>query len=248
MAKTTKEAKEAKSAAKKALTGKGKKHLVVLMDESGSMNHLQEAVVTGCNDLLHDFRKDKSVLVTLAWFDAHPGEDRTRFKVKAKPIKDVEKLAITDYNPRGMTPLNDAVVDTITAIEKKAGKDDTVFIAILTDGHENASETSAQEVAKLVEKYEGKKGWGFVYLGANQQAEVAAAAIGLRGAGKAFNFNATKGGVKTTSSTVSSLASSRFSRGAGALANDEYAVAAAAPLYAQTGGKLEDDDEDEQNS
>lgn len=233
--------KAAKAAVKKGKEGKA--HLVVLMDESGSMSGKEEAVVTGCNEFLHAFKDNKSARAWVAFFDSHPGEDRTRFKLRNEKITKSASLKTGDYRPRGMTPLNDAIADTITAVAKTAGNDDTVFVAIITDGMENASETSTEQVKALIAKYE-KKGWGFVYLGANQHAETSAANLGLAKKGQSFNFNATRGGVKSTMRSMSDLAASRVAAGPGAQGLSQYEMLASA-AYDQTGGKIEDDPEDE---
>ena len=247
MAKTKEKEKDpAIKAAKKAAKKTGTIHLMILMDESGSMMGLEEAVVTGCNEFLHSFKDNDDCKAWIAMFDAHPGNDRTRFKIKGKKIADAKELAIEDYNPRGMTPLNDAILDSLTALDKKVGKDETVFMAIITDGYENASEASAQTVKDTIAKYE-ERGWGFVYLGANQNAEAASASIGLGKKGQAFNFNATKGGVTSTSRFAGAAAATHTENYVSGLRGQALASATtdwSAGEYDKTGGKLEDADED----
>src|SRR5207244_12875104 len=123
--------------------------------------------------------------------------------VKAKKSWAVKDLSIEDYSPRGMTPLNDAILHLLSALDKKVADDETVFMAIITDGLENASEADATAVQAAIKKYE-KKGWGFVYLGADHDAETTAASIGLGRKGQAFSFNKT--GVKSTMRSTSSMA------------------------------------------
>lgn len=236
--------KAAKAAAKKA-TKKHTVHLFVLMDETGSMAGLEEAVVTGCNEFLHSFKDVPDARVWLAMFDWHPGEPRMRLKVEGEKAARAKELRIGDYRPRGRTPLNDAIMDALACLDEAAGKDEGVFVAIITDGRENASETSAETVAKAVAKRE-EKGWGFVYLGAKHDAQAAAANIGLGAKGKAFNFNATRGGVTATAKTTSSLAGTYAS--AAVAGGAEAAKAAYIPVSEElldaTGGKIEDDDEE----
>jgi uncharacterized protein YegL len=237
VAKTQTDAKKAaKAAAKDKKTGKV--HLFILMDESGSMTGTEEAVVTGCNEFLHSFKDNKDARAWLGWFDCYPGEDRMRLKVKGKKVIDVKPLKVGDYNPRGTTPLNDAIMDSLKALDKAAGKDESVFMAIITDGLENASETSVEAVKDALGKRE-KKGWGFVYLGANQDAAGTAVGYGLTKKGQALNFRATASGVRATTRTASYLAQSYAH---GGVATMDSALAA---TYDKTGGHIEEDDEDE---
>lgn len=251
MARSTTDAQDAAAKAR-AAAKKGRVHLFILMDESGSMCGLEEAVVTGCNEFLHSFRDNKKARIWVAFFDAQPGEDRLRIKVRMKKSVDVEKLSITDYRPRGMTPLNDAVMHSLSALSDVVGDDEGVFMAIITDGKENASETSAGAVARSIDKFE-KRGWSFVYLGAKQDAYTSARDIGLGKAGNWFNFNATRAGVRGTSGMVGQMAST-YTTG-----YDEGGVAAASAarisfsedLLSETGGRIPDapdnNEEDDDN-
>lgn len=223
----------AKAAA--ATGGTGKKHLGILVDESGSMKGLREHVVTGVNEFTHAFRERKRTRVWVAFFDHHPGAERLRIKVRNVKAADVTDLGIGDYNPRGLTPLNDAILEMLDVMDGAVGEGETGFLAIITDGLENKSEADATTVAAAIAERE-KRGWGFVYIGANQDAEAAAAAIGLRRTGQAFNFAATGGGVRASTRAAGQTASAYAAGGQSAAA--DYAES----LYATTGGILPDDD------
>lgn len=93
-----------------------------------------------------------------------------------------------------MTPLNDAVATTIRAVRKRAYKSDRVMIVVLTDGLENASETTTEELRNLILEQE-KHGWEFVYLGANQDTWSATEGLGISQRGKHFAWEATRAGV-----------------------------------------------------
>lgn len=243
MAKTKKSTDAKKSASKLAKDATGKVHLTFLLDETGSMSGNEEGVVTGVNEFLATFKKEKEadVRVWLSLFDAHPGEPRTRVKIDGKKVGEVEDMKISEYNPRGMTPLNDAILDTIEALNKKVKKGEKAFIVILTDGMENASETSAETVQEAVKKAE-KKGWAFLYLGANQQAEVSATQLGLGKKGQAFNFTASKRGTSNALRTASVSNSAAFLSAAKSGDENQY-LAAAASMYDKTGGVLPEDEE-----
>lgn len=220
---------------------KGTTHLALLLDESGSMNGNQEAVITSVNEFLVTFgeaeTKRSKIKVWLGMFDWHPGEPRLRIKVDGVRVKDVKQLGPSAYTPRGRTPLNDAVLETIGEMDKSVKKGERAFIVILTDGLENASEAEAEAVARAIKQRE-KAGWAFLYLGANHNAVAAAQNIGLSKS-HALQFNSTPKGTsasvrRTTDRAASYLASSSA---------EGYALAAAADWQA-TGGKVVEDDED----
>lgn len=212
MAKTATKQSDAAKLAKKAK--KGTTHLALLLDESGSMAHNVEAVVSSVNEFLHTFgeaeTKDSKIRVWLGMFDKQPGEPRVRIKVNGDRVGKVQQLGGMDYQPRGLTPLNDAVIETIEAMDEAVGKDERAFVVILTDGYENASENTSENVAKLIQKRE-KRGWAFLYLGANQNAAQAAQQIGLSQQ-NALQFTSSPTGtrsavLRTTSRAASYLAS-----------------------------------------
>ncbi len=56
-----------------------------------------------------------------------------------------------------------------------------MLVAVLTDGHENASrEATGPMVKALVERQQSQWGWQFTYLGANQDAVLTADGLGIR--------------------------------------------------------------------
>jgi Mg-chelatase subunit ChlD len=69
----------------------------------------------------------------------------------AIPLPQVPVLTRTLYEPDGATALNDAIADMIRTISKAAPSRATrVLIAILTDGGENSSRTSTDDVASMI--------------------------------------------------------------------------------------------------
>lgn len=202
-----------KAKAKKAKTKKAKKvetiHLGLLVDESGSMQGKQEAVVTGCNEFIAGLRADeevaaKNVRATLAMFDAAAGQEIVRVKYEGTPLGEVPELTAADYQPRGMTPLNDAVLSVIGQMEREAEKGDKAMLVIFTDGLENASTSTNDEVKEKISEREAA-GWTFIYLGANQDAWAAGGAIGIK-ANTSKNFSATRRGTVGTMRAASSMA------------------------------------------
>ena len=111
-----------------------------------------------------------------------------------KPIAEVKNVTRNDYVPDGMTPLYDAIAETVFKVDSLVTPGTVVLMTIITDGLENASRkyTSAK-LKVLIEKYM-EAGWEFTYIGANQDAILEAGKLGIN---DAYNYDATKSGVNT---------------------------------------------------
>jgi hypothetical protein len=88
-------------------------------------------------------------------------------------VKDAQKMSMETFVPRGNTALFDAIGKTI---KKAIG---TPIIVILTDGEENSSKEYTQTHIKDLIEEKTKQGWSFVFLGANQDAIMAAKNFGM---------------------------------------------------------------------
>ncbi len=173
-------------------------HVALLIDESGSMQGMEPAVIAGVNEFINDLKADPSettrVLASLAMFDQRGGEPPVRVRFSELPLHEVRPIGPSEYRPHGATPLNDAVAKTIAALRKLALKGDRVMIVVLTDGLENASGISSGELRKQILEREAE-GWEFVYLGANQDTWAATEGIGLDQRGKHFAWDASPAGL-----------------------------------------------------
>lgn len=129
----------------------------VVIDKSGSMQSLQKETIQGFNEFLQEQqRHDVRLLVTM--FDT---------TVDMRPIEHVTHVAPLDmmtYQPDGMTALLDAIGVTIAEMDKHPAA--RRVIAIITDGHENASrEYTLADIKKKIEDRQ-KQDWDFMFLGA----------------------------------------------------------------------------------
>lgn len=101
-----------------------------------------------------------------------------------KPIEDAPQLGSKNYTPGGQTALFDAITtavdETGNLIEGMAepNRPDNVIVVVLTDGRENASETPGSVVRERVEQRR-EEGWEFLFIGANQDAALAASSMGM---------------------------------------------------------------------
>jgi hypothetical protein len=117
--------------------------------------------------------------VTLAQFD-HEYE----VVYQGIPLDRVPSLALA---PRGRTALLDSmgklITDTAAQIDAlpEDEKPGTVVVAIMTDGHENASSEWRQpDIKALVEQQTNERGWEFLYMGADQDAVEVGGGLGVR--------------------------------------------------------------------
>jgi len=157
--------------------------LSILLDRSGSMMTIADAIVDGFNALLANQRTQPGeVLVTLAQFDS---EDPFELLLDAVPLREVTDMERTWYQPRGSTPLFDGIGRLISHIDASPiGQDEGIdhVVAIVTDGQENSStEFSRKDVFELIEK-RGEAGWVFIYLGSEPQSYADADAVAVSSA------------------------------------------------------------------
>lgn len=161
--------------------------ITVLLDRSGSMASIKADTLGGFNTFLakQQAEPDPAVL-NLIQFDTM-GYDRI---IDAQPIKEAPPLTEAMFQPRGGTPLLDAMGRTISEAGERfkamATKPKAVVMVIITDGEENSSHayTHAQVMEMVKHQTEVYK-WTFVYLGANQDAIQAGGSMGFAAASSA---------------------------------------------------------------
>jgi uncharacterized protein YegL len=178
--------------------------IVCIIDRSGSMSSIRDDAQGGFEAFIEEQQKvPGKASVTLAQFDSE-------YEVvwENKPLGEIRK---GDYvlMPRGSTALLDAVGKTVQTVRERLSKTDEakrpekMIVAIITDGHENASkEYQRKEIMKIINHQRDKHKWEFLFLAANQDALGEAQHIGIHGA-QAMNFAATGKGVKCAYGSMS---------------------------------------------
>ena len=175
-----------------------KDELVLIIDESGSMNSIKEDAIGGFNSFLDEQKNiDREANVTFALFD-----HRYRLVHNGKDIQQVEALTGASYQPSGMTALLDAIGRTVDRVGERldaleaSEKPENVIVFILTDGLENASsDYSRDRIREMIEHQESKYGWEFIYGGANQDAFTEAGGMGIKSE-NTFNFESSGEGTR----------------------------------------------------
>ena len=155
-------------------------YVVCIVDRSGSMRSMGNAVKTGFNEFLHEQKAlPGDCMATIVRFDhevdvVHHGVD----------LSDVQDATDATFRPRGGTALYDAIGKTIAMVKQEittlASKPSRVMVLLLTDGEENGSKKyTHKKIMKKIRRCEKKLKWTFVFVGANQDAIATGTKIGF---------------------------------------------------------------------
>jgi hypothetical protein len=156
--------------------------IAFVLDESGSMGDIKSDTIGAFNDFIREQKKVEGLAdCTLVKFNT-----KIEKVYENRSIQELPMLDETNYKPSTYTRLYDAIGHTINQVKSKLNetveeeKPEKVLFVILTDGKENRStDFNRTEVFEKITKRE-KKGWAFIYLGANQDAMVEGGKIGIQ--------------------------------------------------------------------
>ena len=160
-----------------------KKTLVLfILDESGSMEAVQNESVEGLNKYIETLQNDDtSTVLKLVTFNTNNPGYKTL--INNEDVMKVKPIPATSYYPSGLTPLLDAIARGILETDdyiEWANEEINVMVTIMTDGMENASRFfSYAQVSEMIEERE-RKGWIFTYLGSKQNSYRESAKIGIK--------------------------------------------------------------------
>lgn len=199
-------------------------HIAVLLDRSGSMGVVRDETISGFNYFLKEQKATgDNATFTLVQFDS----ESTDVVHEARQVRDVPDLNQDTYQPRGSTPLLDALGQTIISTGKtlaaipEAKRPDKVVFVVITDGEENAShQFTKARVKEMIDHQTGKYNWQFIYLGANQDAFAEAGAVGIAMA-TAANFTPAKMEMAFMGTSVNVASYRRTGRAASLKYSDE---------------------------
>lgn len=179
--------------------------LYVLVDRSGSMDHVADTVVEEINRLVATVAADDpSATVSLITFDTDEPFDVVADRV---PVGRFRRLRSGDYVPGGATPLLDALGATIGRATRHLHADRDgkrrVVLAVVTDGEENASERYRyRDIAGKLQRRRSA-GWELIYLGPGD-AFRDANQLGFR-ADEIHPWEATEAGTRAAFATIAGL-------------------------------------------
>ena len=158
---------------------------LLIVDESGSMQSIADQTRSGYREILqttaHTQTKspDLQQVVSLVSFNTMG----VRWLFDLEPIDKVMEAGLFNYQPDGGTPLWDAIgcaTDRLKEqIYQKQKGSYAVFVSILSDGYENASERySASQIRSYIEGL-SSEGWSFTYIGMDHDVASVADSIGI---------------------------------------------------------------------
>lgn len=176
------------------MTDPNKVRIVCLVDRTGSMADIKRDMEGAFGTFMDEQRAVTAeagdrVEVDLFQFDHTPDHPVLEPVYRRKPLADVPPLVI---QPRGGTPLNDAMALTIVQIGAELAalpeplRPRKVYLVVITDGEENRSveyrgPTGAARVKAMVVEQERRWNWEFHFLGVGIDAFTAAASYGIGG-------------------------------------------------------------------
>jgi hypothetical protein len=194
---------------------------LIILDESGSMESIKQATISGFNELVQTIRgietrhPEQQHFVSLVTFN---GLGVKTILDKA-PVDTIKEIDPNSYKPGSLTPLYDAIGISVLRLRiDVAGIENVhVLVTILTDGNENASQEFSHEQVKKIIDEQKNLGWTFTYLGANHDVEKVAHSISIT---NTMNFRCAEESVGILFAKESA-ARIRFSDRIGSLENKE---------------------------
>ena len=158
-------------------------YIVLVLDESGSMESIKNDIVKGLNKYIDDLKAQNIPMgFTLNKFNSL----HVSYPYLNTPIAEVQHFTNLDYSPSGNTPLYDAIGNSISELTEKLemakkylGNTPPILFITMTDGMENFSKEHTREGILSLIKSKEKEGWSFVYLGANQDAWAVGGTFGM---------------------------------------------------------------------
>ena len=207
--------------------GRNGSHVILVVDESGSMGHLRDSTISAVNEFISGQRQDaiNNKIDTFASVFTFDGYNVKKIIDKANVLA-TPTINRDNYNPTGMTNLNDAFGSVIASTneELKTLSNEirpSVIITIMTDGQENASKTfSLNDVNTMMGKCKDKK-WAFMFLGANIDAFAVGQSYGFSKT-NSMNYAASAAGVSQTLSAATRMTNSvKYARSVDATASME---------------------------
>lgn len=158
----------------KDIANKDELHIVMILDESGSMNNIKYEMIKSINSFINE-QKDvegKPVKFTFVKFNNRINRIYNRI-----PLKECPELTEYMYTPNSTTALYDAIGDTINWFNKEKN----VLMVIVTDGQENASkEYSKSTINNMISDKEKNNNWSYVYLSSDLSTKTQGDNIGLQ--------------------------------------------------------------------
>lgn len=195
----------------------------MILDGSTSMADIHGMTIDGANSWIENLAGDQEadIRASLVIFNSmgfRAGARMTKLREAVRPAE-FAPLTRAEYPLAGSTPLFDAIASTIRSIETATmGRPDIlVSITIQTDGKENDSRTTKQELAQMISA-KTELGWQFQFMGCGIDAYLDGHSMGLND-GAIINYGKTQ---EMTRSVFTASADNLRAYAAGHAANTCY--------------------------
>ena len=193
--------------------------LMLIIDRSGSMSSIRDDMVGGLTTLVEEQKKQPGLLtISVVSFDN---------QVELQHQMATPDSVAIQLEPRGGTALYDAIGFGLNTLQADVdalpdhAKPETVQVVVVTDGHENASgEYNGVTVKNLVTEKTKDHNWDIVFLGANQDAVMKAAELGIE-RDRSMTYGANPDGVSSASESLNRYVSDRRRGGATSFSPEE---------------------------
>lgn len=155
-------------------------HISIILDRSGSMESCAVEAIGSVNAYLAEAREDtalKEADLELTIFDSQ-SIDTIR---SGAPIA-LADITKDDYQPRGGTPLYDAIGRGIDSLDVRLAKSRSskAILVVMTDGLENASKRHDHASLSELIKARQAMGWLVIFLGAGLKNAMQGMSLGVR--------------------------------------------------------------------
>jgi Mg-chelatase subunit ChlD len=164
--------------------------IVLVLDESGSMESLKSNMLESMNDLI---KEQKQVKGRPATFTLIKFSDNVVTVRENDAVENINLLSTEDYQPNGSTALYDAIGFAVNRFHNERD----VLLVIVTDGHENASKKFDKNyVTKKLDEKKKYANWSYVYLSCDLSTFKQGENIGFSKSAACSNVRIDKSGYK----------------------------------------------------
>lgn len=155
-------------------------HICFIIDSSSSMTDAVSDVLGGFDRIIKEQKENDKGQCSISLFTFASN-------VEEKFIgRDVKEITNLDYQPSGMTAMNDGIGTAIDKVGewlrdmKEEDRPSKNLIVIITDGEENYSkEYSLKKVQEMIKHQTEKYNWDFMYIGADVTEKKTADNLGI---------------------------------------------------------------------
>ncbi len=156
---------------------------LIILDESGSMDSIKLATISGFNEVVQTIKgiekkfPEQKHFISLVSFNGLG----IKTLLDKTPVASLHQIDPNTYHPDSMTPLYDAIALSVLKLKIDiAGIENAnVLVTILTDGEENASKEFNHAQVNAIINEQKHLGWTFTYIGANHDVEKVAHSISI---------------------------------------------------------------------